>query len=105
MQAIRDEGMLDNATARGQQLMAGVLELAKRYPIIDVRGRGLMVGLEFGGLDGSRTAQKGITGVSQPRWYNALCLVCWLPAFMCDQTCDRNNYAAQSPAYMMHLCC
>jgi len=59
---IRDEGVLDNARQRGIQLMTGLLELSKRHPaIIDVRGRGLMVGLELGARDGSsRSAPKGI---------------------------------------------
>lgn len=36
---------------------AGVLAIAKRHPeIIDVRGRGLMVGLEFGGPSGRGSA-------------------------------------------------
>lgn len=34
--------------------------LAEKFPITDVRGRGLMVAVEFGGLDGSLTAQPGI---------------------------------------------
>jgi len=36
--------------------------MSKRYPIIDVRGRGLMVAVEFGeqrGVDGSYTAKPG----------------------------------------------
>lgn len=45
---IRDEGLLDNAQARGLQLMRGLVALASRYPIIDVRGRGLMVAAELG---------------------------------------------------------
>lgn len=37
-----------------------------RYPIIDVRGRGLMVGVEFGGTDSSSRlkAEKGVAMVS-----------------------------------------
>lgn len=38
------------------------MEMSKRYPIIDVRGRGLMVAVEFGeqrGVDGSYTAKPG----------------------------------------------
>jgi 4-aminobutyrate aminotransferase len=42
-------GLVENAAARGQQAMAGLRELAARYPksVLDVRGRGLMIGVEF----------------------------------------------------------
>eukprot|EP00775_Hariotina_reticulata_P014082 gene14082-14203_t len=46
--AIESEGMLENAAQRGVQLMSGLLKLADKYPIIDIRGRGLMVGIELG---------------------------------------------------------
>ncbi len=42
-----------NAVARGKELMAGLRVLATEHPcIIDVRGKGLMVGAEIGGPDG-----------------------------------------------------
>ena len=48
VRAIRDEGMLENARARGLQLMTGFRHLQEEYPAIgDVRGLGLMVGTEF----------------------------------------------------------
>jgi 4-aminobutyrate aminotransferase len=42
-------GLVENAAARGEQAMAGLRELAGRYPrsVLDVRGRGLMIGVEF----------------------------------------------------------
>ena len=40
--------------------MQGLMELAKRYPISDIRGRGLMSAVEFGGPDGGLTAQYGV---------------------------------------------
>ena len=47
--AIDDEGLIDNANARGEELMAGLRAIAERQPTIaDVRGRGLMIGIEFG---------------------------------------------------------
>jgi 4-aminobutyrate aminotransferase len=53
IQAMRDEGMLANAEARGEQLRGGLEELQGRFPGIgDVRGLGLMVGVEFTGSDG-----------------------------------------------------
>ncbi len=46
---IRDEGLVQNARARGAQLTAGLRELQAEFPVIgDVRGPGLMVGVEFG---------------------------------------------------------
>jgi len=48
VRAMRDEKMLDNANARGEQLVQGLQELQSEFPVIgDVRGRGLMIGTEF----------------------------------------------------------
>ncbi|KAF8061932.1 davT [Scenedesmus sp. PABB004] len=65
IEAIEGEGMLGNAAARGVQLMRGLVALADKYPITDVRGRGLMVGAEFGsGASGAARlkAEKGLAG-------------------------------------------
>lgn len=54
---LREEGLLDNALAMGERLMAGLRTLQQRYPVIgDVRGRGLMVGTEFTHPDGTPAA-------------------------------------------------
>lgn len=53
IQTIRDEGLLENAVARGAQLMEGLRALQAEYPVIaEVRGLGLMVGVEFRTPDG-----------------------------------------------------
>jgi 4-aminobutyrate aminotransferase len=58
--AIRDERLLENACIRGEQLMRGLHELQKQYPVIgDVRGLGLMVGAEF--RDSQRKPDKPTT--------------------------------------------
>ncbi|HEY0934601.1 MAG TPA: aminotransferase class III-fold pyridoxal phosphate-dependent enzyme [Trebonia sp.] len=46
---IDDEGLVENAERRGTELMRGLQDLAGRYDLIkDVRGKGLIIGLEFG---------------------------------------------------------
>ncbi|MFZ5886649.1 MAG: aspartate aminotransferase family protein [Chloroflexota bacterium] len=48
IRAMREEKMLENAAERGIQLMTGLRKLQEEYPQIgDVRGLGLMVGVEF----------------------------------------------------------
>ena len=45
---IKEKNLMENAKARGEQLMNGLKTLQKNFPIIgDVRGIGLMVGAEF----------------------------------------------------------
>ena len=49
IEVIQKEGLVANAAARGEQLRDGLEELQGRYPFIgDVRGLGLMVGVEIG---------------------------------------------------------
>lgn len=48
IKVIREEGLVENAAIRGQQLMDGLAEIQSRHPVLgDVRGLGLMVGCEF----------------------------------------------------------
>lgn len=48
IRVLQDEKLIENAAQRGQQLMDGLQEIQSRFPIIgDVRGLGLMVGVEF----------------------------------------------------------
>ena len=48
LRVLKDEQLIENAAARGEQLMAGLRALQTRYPVMsDVRGLGLMVGCEF----------------------------------------------------------
>jgi 4-aminobutyrate aminotransferase len=53
VQTMREERLIENAQARGQELMTGLRHLQEKYPGIgDVRGLGLMVGVEFTGRNG-----------------------------------------------------
>ncbi|MBV9661190.1 MAG: aspartate aminotransferase family protein [Acidimicrobiales bacterium] len=46
---IEEEGLVANAAARGDELMSALRSAASRYEFItDIRGRGLMIGIEFG---------------------------------------------------------
>ena len=64
IQVLRDENLLENATVRGKQLMDGIVRmsggsdgaLGTRFPFKDLRGVGLMVGLEFDVPQGSGVA-------------------------------------------------
>jgi acetylornithine/succinyldiaminopimelate/putrescine aminotransferase len=49
LSVIDDEGLVENAARRGAELMRGLEDLKAKYDLIaDVRGKGLMIGLEFG---------------------------------------------------------
>jgi 4-aminobutyrate aminotransferase len=48
LETIADDGLVDNAAARGRELRAGLDRIAAEEPRIgDVRGPGLMIGVEF----------------------------------------------------------
>ncbi|QNG18204.1 aminotransferase class III-fold pyridoxal phosphate-dependent enzyme [Rhodococcus triatomae] len=54
LDVIEDEQLVENARERGEQLAAGLRELKEQYPRIgDVRGLGLMQGVEFTAADGT----------------------------------------------------
>jgi 4-aminobutyrate aminotransferase len=44
---IQEEGLVENSAKRGAQLKAGLDKLKGSFPIRDVRGLGLMIGVEF----------------------------------------------------------
>jgi ornithine--oxo-acid transaminase len=52
---IEDEGLVENAARRGAELMRGLRSLQAKYELLaDVRGRGLIIGLEFGRPSGMK---------------------------------------------------
>ncbi len=63
--AIEQDGLLEAAEARGEQLRARLLELADRHPVIaDVRGLGLLRGIELRRPGGGRFgADAGVSGL------------------------------------------
>ena len=59
LDVLQSEGLVENAAARGEQLLAGLRALQARYPVIgDVRGRGLMVATEFKDAATAKAVQK-----------------------------------------------
>jgi 4-aminobutyrate aminotransferase-like enzyme/Ser/Thr protein kinase RdoA (MazF antagonist) len=56
LDVIEDEGLTANAAAVGEAVRAGIRELAGRHPAVgDVRGRGLMIGVELVADPAART--------------------------------------------------
>jgi 4-aminobutyrate aminotransferase len=54
---VEEEGLVENSRVRGDQLQAGLKAIQNRFPVIgDVRGLGLMQGIEFTTEDGSPDA-------------------------------------------------
>jgi ornithine--oxo-acid transaminase len=52
LSVLDDEQLMANADRRGEELLAGLRQVAANHSIIaDVRGRGLMIGIEFGKPD------------------------------------------------------
>ncbi|ORM37874.1 aminotransferase class III-fold pyridoxal phosphate-dependent enzyme [Williamsia sp. 1135] len=57
LQVIAEENLVENARIRGDQMLRGLSELAPKFPQIgDVRGLGLMAGIEFVDGDGKPDA-------------------------------------------------
>jgi 4-aminobutyrate aminotransferase len=70
IQAIKEDHMLENAVARGSQLMAGLGHLQEKFPqIVENRGLGLMVGTEFRDAKGKpdKKTAKGVTHACSDR--------------------------------------
>jgi len=59
LEVIVRENLVENARIRGDQLQAGLRDLQSRFPVIgDVRGLGLMQGVEFTGAAAAVAAQQ-----------------------------------------------
>ncbi|MEV0675356.1 aminotransferase class III-fold pyridoxal phosphate-dependent enzyme [Actinosynnema sp. NPDC050436] len=58
--AIEEEGLLANATAVGDRLLTGLRALRARHPglVVDVRGVGLMIGVEFDTAEHAEAVQQ-----------------------------------------------
>jgi len=57
LEVVEEEGLVENSRLRGEQLQTGLFEIQGRFPQIgNVRGLGLMQGIEFTGADGNPDA-------------------------------------------------
>ncbi|MBP2370805.1 aspartate aminotransferase family protein [Pseudonocardia parietis] len=70
LEVVQKENLVENARVQGEKLIAGVRESAQHHPVIgDVRGRGLMVGIEFvdaeGKPDGATAAKVHAAAAAQ----------------------------------------
>ncbi|MCU0495586.1 MAG: aminotransferase class III-fold pyridoxal phosphate-dependent enzyme [Chloroflexaceae bacterium] len=75
--AMQEEGMVENAARQGQNLMNALCGLKQRQPIIsDVRGAGLMVGVELTNADGSPAAAATKKAIAACRERGLLLLTC-----------------------------
>jgi len=49
LEALDEEGLIENSARQGERFLAGLERLKEKYEMVrDVRGKGLMVGIEFG---------------------------------------------------------
>ena len=57
LEVVKEEGLVENSRVRGDQLQAGLIQIQERFPVIgNVRGLGLMQGIEFTAQDGTPDA-------------------------------------------------
>lgn len=85
---LRDEGLIENAAEMGNYLIRRLRSLQSRYPVIgDVRGQGLMVGIEFTDANGKADAKSASAILQHCLANNLLLLICgsyknvmrWIP--------------------------
>ena len=85
---IHEENLVQNAAERGQQLIQSLRGLQANHPVIgDVRGQGLMVGIEFTKPNGEPDAETAESVANACKAQNLLLLTCgsysnvirWIP--------------------------
>ncbi|MFN8530253.1 MAG: aminotransferase class III-fold pyridoxal phosphate-dependent enzyme [Anaerolineae bacterium] len=91
---MQDEDLPGNAARMGERLMDGLSELQSRHPVIgDVRGRGLMVGVEFmQGKEADKATTKAVQKACMDS--NLLLLTCgtyenvirWIPPLVVNES-------------------
>ncbi len=92
IQTIEEEGLLQNALVMGEYLLNGLESIQSHHPVIgDVRGRGLMVGVELT-IDGAPAGELAATVSAACRDRGLLLLTCgsgggvvrWIPPLIVE---------------------
>lgn len=74
---IDEEGLVENARKRGDQLLAELRTIGERFDVIgDVRGCGLMLGIEFTAADGTPDAATAAAVQQETTRHGLLTLTC-----------------------------
>ncbi len=94
IQVMQEDKLVENAAARGEQLMAALRRFQAQYPVIgDVRGRGLMVATEFSKSDGTPDKDTAKAVANACLKQNLLLLTCgtyenvirWIPPLIVSE--------------------
>lgn len=77
LEVIEQENLIENSRIRGEQLLSGLRRMRDRFPVIgDVRGRGLMIGIEFTRADGVPDTATAIAVQQETTQREMLTLTC-----------------------------
>lgn len=77
LDVIREEGLVENSRVRGDELRTAIEKVQQDHPVIgDVRGNGLMIGIEFTAPDGSPDAATALAVQQATTGHGLLTLTC-----------------------------
>lgn len=78
LEAFKSEGVLDNVAAKEPELRVMIQQVAKKFPglVREVRGKGLMIGVEFNPLPGKAAGETAYAITSACHKRNLLILNC-----------------------------
>lgn len=94
IEVLQEEKLVENTAVLGDYLLEKLRELQAEHPVVgDVRGRGLMVGVEFTGADGQPDAETATAVAKHCVENDLLLLICssyqnvirWIPPLVVNQ--------------------
>jgi 4-aminobutyrate aminotransferase len=95
LRAMKEEGMIENSARLGTRLVEALEPLQEKFPVIgEVRGLGLMVGVEFTAADGKPDAETAKAVVAECLDRGLILLPCgtygnvirWVPPLIIDDS-------------------